>query len=303
MLNVLITGGLGYIGAHIIAEMINKSYKIIILDNLSNSNISVYNHLQNLNIFDEKNLVFYHGDLLDTNTLINIFSGHKIDIVIHNANLKSNIKSIIDPLKYYHNNISGTIYLLSIMKQFYCRTIIFTSSACIYNNNKERTPYSNTKHIQEEILHDLYKSDNNWNIVIIRCFYPVSFRYDFLVSNIKDQDNLFFKLLYNKKKLILYNNFRDYIHIIDVAKSYIYICKYITKNKYKIGLKIYNLGSGNIIGLDKLINKFQILNNTRVDVEFIKTNLNSTSYYADINNLSRDTGWKLKYSLDDMLYT
>lgn len=186
---VLLTGGLGYIGSHIVLHLLKQNRKVIIVDDLSNSNIDklqFFYKFMNDNQIKKDSFVFIKKSILDINNLINIFENYKIDCVIHLAAFKSVNESISFPLKYYNNNVNGTIQLLNVMEKYKCNNFIFSSSATVYGNsippyyeNESQTgigiinPYGQTKYMIEQILKDLYKSNPKWNIVILRYFTPL----------------------------------------------------------------------------------------------------------------------------------
>ncbi|MGL4876259.1 MAG: UDP-glucose 4-epimerase GalE, partial [Clostridium sp.] len=182
MKNILVTGGMGYIGSHTNVELLEKGYNVIILDNLCNSDERIKKRVEEITGIEPK---FYYGDILDSNILEEIFENEDIHSVIHFAALKAVGESVQKPLEYYKNNISGTLNLLNVMKRFNVKNIIFSSSATVYGEAKEMpisekserlpatNPYGKTKSMMEDILMDVYKSDDSWNIVLLRYFNPV----------------------------------------------------------------------------------------------------------------------------------
>jgi len=186
---VLLTGGLGYIGSHIAVELLNSpnNYTIIIIDNFVNSSRDKIEIINNNNKTDNDNkLLFFEINMIYEEKIDELFHQYKIDIVIHLAGLKAVGESTSKPIYYYHNNLLSTIHLLRVMEKHNCKNIIFSSSATVYGNNIApynetmnigvglTNPYGKTKYMQEEILRDLYTSDNNWNIIILRYFNPIS---------------------------------------------------------------------------------------------------------------------------------
>ncbi|MFR7763969.1 MAG: UDP-glucose 4-epimerase GalE, partial [Anaerococcus obesiensis] len=182
MKNVLITGGAGYIGSHVAVELLNKNYKVIVYDNLTNSSkISV----KRVEEITGKNIIFYEADILDEKKLSEVFEKENIDVVIHCAALKAVGESVKKPLEYYHNNISGTLSLLKIMRKYSCKNIIFSSSATVYGDPEKvpitedfpkgicTNPYGWTKSMMEQIMTDLQKSDPEWKVVLLRYFNPI----------------------------------------------------------------------------------------------------------------------------------
>ena len=180
-MKVLVTGGTGYIGSHTAAELLMSGYEVVIVDNLSNSEASVAERIARIT---GKNPAFYIGDVLDEALLDRIFSEHKIDAVIHFAALKSVPASMSNPLLYYHNNVSGTLSLCRAMHRYEVKNIVFSSSATVYGISDDKpigedaplspkNVYGNTKLMMETVLTDLYRSDPEWNVTLLRYFNPI----------------------------------------------------------------------------------------------------------------------------------
>ena len=178
---ILVTGGAGYIGSHTSVELLEKGYEIIIADNFSNSNPEILDKVKDIS---GKTFLNYNIDLLDKAQLKRIFAKNEIEAVIHFAGYKAVGESVEEPLKYYKNNLIGTLNLIEVMEEYNTKNIVFSSSATVYGDPKElpikedfplsvTNPYGRTKLMIEEILGDLYKSDNDWNIVILRYFNPI----------------------------------------------------------------------------------------------------------------------------------
>jgi len=181
-MKILITGGCGYIGSHTCVEFLNNNYEVVILDNFSNSQKDV---LDKIKTITHKEVKFYEGDMLDKNILNQIFLENKIETVIDFAAFKAVGESVAKPIEYYKNNVSSVLTLLEVMKEHNCKNLIFSSSATVYGDPKvipiteecetggTTNPYGTSKLFVEQILKDLYKSDNSWNIVILRYFNPI----------------------------------------------------------------------------------------------------------------------------------
>ncbi|NLI89915.1 MAG: UDP-glucose 4-epimerase GalE, partial [Epulopiscium sp.] len=178
---ILVTGGAGYIGSHTCIELLNEGYEVVVVDNLSNSSEESLNRVKKIT---GKDLTFYEADILDAEALDEIFSKEDIEAVIHFAGLKAVGESVEKPLAYYHNNISGTVVLCEIMKKHNVKDIIFSSSATVYGDPATvpitedfplsvTNPYGRTKLMLEKIFKDIYVSDNDWNIVLLRYFNPI----------------------------------------------------------------------------------------------------------------------------------
>ncbi len=240
-MSILVTGGTGYIGSHTVVELLNNNYEVIILDNLCNSSKDVLGKIEKIT---GKTCKFYETDIRDKEGLEKIFKENHIDSVIHFAGLKAVGESVLKPLDYYDNNVIGTIKLLEIMKEYNCKKMVFSSSATVYGNpgkskyredmgrGKASSPYGATKAIIEEILENLYSSDNEWKISILRYFNPIGAHESGIIGENPNgiPNNL---MPYIQKvaagELPVLNIFggdyetkdgtciRDYIHVVDLA--------------------------------------------------------------------------------------
>lgn len=312
---ILITGGLGYIGAHICVELLNNNYKILILDNLINSNITKLKEIEK--ITNRDNINFICLNLLNKKELTNLFKVYKINTVIHTAGYKSVADSIDNPLDYYNNNIIGFINLLTCMKENNVKNIILSSSATVYGTqvypvSEESptgigitSPYGRTKFIQEEIIKDLYKSDNSWQIVIFRYFNPVSNHQTGLLKEKSKHITNLFPLIYQtsigeKEYLDIYGDGsikRDFIHIVDIARAHILPLTKILNP----GLYIYNLGTGHPTSVNELIKSFNNTNKVIVSCKY-KDNRpgDLLCIYANVDKIKQELGWVAEYSIEDM---
>ena len=270
---------------------------------------------------------FYQIDLLDINNLEKVFENNSIDIVIHLAGLKSVGESVSNPIYYYENNLISTINLIKVMTKYNCKNLIFSSSSTVYGNqqvpykedmaigNGITNPYGKSKYMQEEFLSDLYKSDNSWNIIILRYFNPVSQKCKLLKEEPNGIPNNLFPYLvkvYNNELPILnifgndYNTkdgtcIRDFIHVVDLAEGHISACNYIILNN-NCGLKIYNLGSGNGASVMELITSFEEVNNTKLNYKIADRREGDLSEsYADASLAEKELKWKTKKTLYEMV--
>ena len=319
MKNILVTGGLGFIGSHTTVELCKNNYNVIIIDNLSNSNIEVLDKLKEIT---GKDIVFYQDDVCNKDALKKIFKKEKIDGVIHFAGFKAVGESVEMPLKYYRNNIDSTLSLLEVMEEFSCYNLIFSSSATVYGKPKSlpikedfplstTNPYGSTKLFIEHILEDLYISNNKWNITILRYFNPIGADKSGLIGeNPKDIPNnlmpYILKVVTNElPKLKIYGDdydtvdgtgVRDYIHVSDLAYGHVLALK----NKKK-GLKIYNLGTGHGTSVLELINTFEKVNKVTVNKEITcRRKGDIDACYASCDKAFNELGFKTKYNLDEM---
>ena len=263
MQTILVTGGSGYIGSHTVLELLNKGYEVVVVDNLSNSS---YESLRRVQKITGKTVTFYEKDVRDTKAMEEIFSAHKFDAVIHFAAFKAVGESCKLPLKYYDNNISGTVGLLQVMDKFGVKKIIFSSSATVYGTPERlpldeschlstTNPYGATKLMMENIMQDVHKADNEWNIILLRYFNPVGAHESGLIGEDPKgiPNNLMpFVAQVASGKLQCINVFgndydtpdgtgvRDYIHVVDLALGHIAAIEHCNES----GVHIYNLGTG-----------------------------------------------------------
>ena len=316
-MRILITGALGYIALHLCQELLNQGKEIVMIDNLSN------NPIDNLKCLNGISPIFYPIDIRDENKLQKIFESHSIDIVFHFAALKSAPESILHSLTYYDNNVSGTITLLKVMKEFGCKKIIFSSSACVYKNSPEMhkeeekiliseisNPYGKTKYMIEEILKDVCIS-YNMECMILRYFNPVgikikNFQLPIYIANLMD---VILDSILSKKKFTIFGKdyetrdgtcIRDFIHISDLISGHIYAMKYFER-KDREKIEIFNLGSGTGVTVLELVETFQRVNNISLNYDFGERRLNDVHIsLAYIQKSKEILGWTPKKSIDDM---
>mgnify|MGYP001145958946 FL=1 len=320
-MKVLLTGSCGYIGSPTFVELFDRGYEVVGIDNFSNSKREV---IDNIKKITGKDFVFYEGDVCDKTILEKIFNENKIDIVIHFAGYKAVGESTLKPLMYYRNNIDSTLSLLEVMDEYNCHNFIFSSSATVYGKPhtlpiKENfplsttNPYGTTKLTIEYILKDLYKSNNDWNIVILRYFNPVGAHKSGLIGENPNgiPNNLmpYIVKVANKEydHLNVFGNdydtpdgtgVRDYIHVVDLAVGHIKAIDDILNN---CGLDIFNLGTGNGYSVLDIVNSFEKVNNVEVPYE-IKPRRDGDidACYADPTYAYEKLGFKASHSLDDM---
>ena len=320
-MKILVTGGIGYIGSHTVVELLENNYEVIIVDNLSNSKKEVINKIEEIT---KKKIKFYEADVCDKNIMRTIFKENKIDAVIHFAGYKAVGESVEKPLMYYRNNIDSTLTLLEVMNEYNVKKIAFSSSATVYGkpevlpikeDDKLHTtnPYGSTKLMIENILRDLYKSDNNWSIAILRYFNPIGAHKSGLIGDNPNgiPNNLMpYVIKVANKELeclgVFGNDYatkdgtgvRDYIHVVDLAKGHIAALNKILSST---GCDAYNLGTGIGYSVLEIVNTFMSVNN--IDVPYkIKDRRpgDIDSCYANPAYAKEKLNWQAKLSLEDM---
>lgn len=318
---ILITGGTGYIGSHTAVNLLEQNENIIILDNLHNSKKEV---LTNIETITNKKPKFYQTDLLDINSLEQIFQKNQIDCVIHFAGLKAVGESVAEPLKYFNNNITGTINLLMTMQKYNCKKIIFSSSATVYGTTKimpltensplgVTNPYGRTKLAIEDMLRDLANADNEFGIVLLRYFNPIGAHKSGLIGENPNgiPNNLMpYICKVAKGELPQLNVFgndydtvdgtgvRDYIHVEDLAIGHV---KAYDKIKFTNGILTYNLGTGNGYSVLQVINAFETANNIKVNYKIAPRRAGDVAtVYADTRKAEAELGFKAQYGIEDM---
>lgn len=321
-MKVLVTGGAGYIGSHTVVELLDNNYDVIVVDNFSNSKPIVIDRIKEIT---GKNFKFYEVDVCDKEKLEVVFKENKIDAVIHFAGFKAVGESVSVPLKYYRNNIDSTLTLLELMDKYGVRKIVFSSSATVYGNPEElpiketarlstTNPYGTTKLYIEGILKDLYNSNNDYSIAVLRYFNPVGAHKSGLIGESPNgiPNNLVpYIVKVAKKELDHLNVFgndydtpdgtgvRDYIHITDLARGHISALKYITNHK---GIDYYNLGTGHGYSVMEMVNTFESVNHVKVPYEITSRRSGDiATCYADTSYANERLNWHAELELNDML--
>ena len=321
MSQILVTGGAGYIGSHTVVELLNVGEEVVIVDNFVNSSPEV---LEKIKKITNKEFKFYEVDILDEAKLEQVFQENDIESVIHFAGLKAVGESVSMPLEYYHNNISGTINLLRVMKKYNCKKIVFSSSATVYGNPKElpikedfplstTNPYGTTKLMIEQILKDLGKADKEFRIAILRYFNPIGAHESGLIGEVPNgiPNNIMPYIMGvaagRYEKVTVFGNdypttdgtgVRDYIHVVDLAKGHI---KAIDKIRKEEGIKIYNLGTGNGYSVLDLIQTFEKVNNLKLDYCIGKRRPGDIpACYADPSKAEKELDWKAEKGIEEM---
>ena len=318
---ILVTGGAGYIGSHTCVELLEKGFQVTVVDNLSNSKEIAIDRIKEIT---SKDLNFIKCDILDEEKLNGIFAENNFDAVIHFAGLKAVGESVEIPLDYYKNNLSGTITLCNVMKKHNVKNLIFSSSATVYGLNQNvpfkedfptsaTNPYGRSKLMIEEILTDLYKSDNNWNIVLLRYFNPVGAHSSGLIGEDPNgiPNNLMpyiSQIAVGKlKQLKVFGDdyptkdgtgVRDYIHVTDLAIGHL---KAIDQLKAGCKFKIYNLGCGHGYSVLEVINAFQKESGRKIPYQIVDRRAGDIAIsYADASLAKAELHWKTTKDITDM---
>ncbi len=318
---ILITGGCGYLGSHCAVELINAGYEVVILDNLSNSDISI---IENINLLTNNKNIFEKIDIRSKPSLSNLFKKYNFKAVFHFAGLKSIVDSIENPIMYYNNNIIGTISLLSSMEDASVNKFIFSSSATVYgdkfippwNEGMEiqmpSNPYAQTKFIIECILCNIAKKNNEFSIGNLRYFNPIGAHESGRIGeNIKNSSNLIPSILNslsNDNAIKIYGNdydtpdgtaIRDYVHVNDLIKGHLKAFQYINKKK---GYNVWNLGSGTGYSVKQVIQTFEKLLDKKFNIKYLQRRVGDLpQYWADISKAENELNWKAKYDLERMI--
>jgi len=321
-MSVLVTGGAGYIGSHTVVELLNRGEEIVIVDNFSNSKPEMLDKIKEI---AKKDFKFYEVDLLNREGLEKVFEENPdIDSVIHFAGLKAVGESVAKPVEYYHNNITGTLVLLDVMKKHNCKKIVFSSSATVYGNPKTvpiredfplstTNPYGSTKLMIEKILEDVYISDNEWSVILLRYFNPIGAHESGLIGESPNgiPNNLmpyinqvacgkldYLRVFGNDYDTIDGTGVRDYIHVVDLAQGHL---KALDKARSFNGVEAYNLGTGTGYSVLQIVKAFE--NATGVEVKYKIVDRRPgdiATCYADPSKAKNDLGWEAKKGIEEM---
>jgi len=320
-LNILLTGGTGYIGSHTAVVLANAGHSVVLFDNFSNSNQNVSHRI---NQISNQNIPCIQGDVRDTDLLIKTLTEFKINSVIHFAGLKAVGESGQEPLKYYDNNVAGSISLLEAMKQVNVKTIVFSSSATVYGEPKylpydEEHPlnpintYGRTKLQVEEILQDLAKSDPEWRIALLRYFNPVGAHESGLIGEDPNgiPNNLMpYIMQVASGKLPHLNIFgndydtrdgtgeRDYIHVMDLAEGHLAALKYLENHS---GCETFNLGTGTPVSVMELVKAFEESCGKKIPAKNVPRREGDLPiYYAEASKAKGEMGWQTSRTIEDI---
>lgn len=318
---ILVTGGAGFIGSHTCIELLNEGYEIIVVDNFSNSKPE---SLKRVCEITGKSIMIYHLDLLDSQSLEKVFLVNQIDAVIHFAGLKAVGESVKESLKYYKNNITTTIIICDLMQKYSVKKLVFSSSATVYGLPdtvpisegfplKALNPYGRTKLMVEEILQDIYISDNEWSITILRYFNPIGAHESGMIG--EDPSGTPNNLMpYITKvavgQLNVLNIFgngystkdgtgvRDYIHVVDLANGHVAA---LDKNIKSTGVNIYNLGTGIGYSVLEVVSAFESATGVKIPINITHPRPGDAAIcYADPKKAEKELNWIAKKSIHDM---
>ncbi len=320
-MTVLVTGGAGYIGSHTVIELLNSGNQVIIVDNFYNSQPEVLKRIKELSGKDFK---FYEVDVLNKEDLTKVFEENKIDSVIHFAGYKAVGESVEKPLEYYHNNLTSTFILCEVMKKFGVKNLVFSSSATVYGLNnisplKEElplsttNPYGTTKLMIEQILNDLWNSDKEWSIALLRYFNPIGAHESGRIGENPNgiPNNLMPYITQvavgKREKLSIFGSdydtvdgtgVRDYIHVVDLAKGHI---KALEKHSKINKIEAYNLGAGKGYSVLQLVEAFEKANGVKIPYAISERRAGDVATcYADSSKAKEQLGWEAEKTIEDM---
>ncbi|PEM23524.1 UDP-glucose 4-epimerase GalE [Bacillus wiedmannii] len=318
---ILITGGAGYIGSHTCIELLNNNYKIIVVDNLSNSSIESLNRVKEIT---GKQFEFYKESVLNREKMNEIFLKNNIEAVIHFAGFKAVGESTTIPLMYYYNNIISTIILCDVMQKHNVKKFIFSSSATVYGIPKTSpiteefplsvtNPYGQTKLMIEQIMRDVAKADDEWSIALLRYFNPFGAHKSGRIG--EDPNGIPNNLMPyvtqvavgKLKELNIFGNdyptkdgtgVRDYIHVVDLAKGHVKALEKVLETK---GIEAYNLGTGKGYSVLEMIKAFEEVSGRKIPYKVIGRRPGDVAVcFADVSKAKRELGWEAEYGLEEM---
>lgn len=322
MSTILVTGGAGFIGSHTCVELLEAGYDVVVVDNLSNSSRESIKRVEKIT---GKTIKFYEADIADTVTMNKVFEENDIYGVIHFAGLKAVGESVQKPLEYYKNNISGTLEMCDVMRKHGVKNIIFSSSATVYGDpeiipiteecpkGQCTNPYGWTKSMLEQILTDIQKADNEWNVILLRYFNPIGAHKSGLIG--EDPNGIPNNLMPYITKVatgqlprvnVFGNDYptpdgtgvRDYIHVVDLAIGHVNAVQKIKENP---GTKVYNLGTGKGYSVLEVIENFSKASG--VDIPYVIAERRPgdiAECYADASLAKKELGWEAKYGISEM---
>ena len=320
-MKILVTGGAGYIGSHTCIELIEAGYEVVVIDNLCNSSLESLKRVERI---VERDIPFYEVDVRDKARLTEIFEMYAFDGVIHFAGLKAVGESVEKPIEYYDTNVGGTFTLTEVMRDFNCKTFVFSSSATVYGNPqtvpiKENfplsatNPYGRSKLLIEEFLKDVFIADDTWHIALLRYFNPVGAHKSGLIG--EDPNDTPNNLMPYISQVAIgkldtlsifggdYDTYdgtgvRDYIHVIDLAKGHVNALQ-VLMNKPQV--LTVNLGTGNGYSVLDMVKAFEQASGKTVAYQIVKRRVGDiATCYADPTYAAEILGWKAEHGLEDM---
>ena len=325
-MKVLVTGGLGYIGSHTVVELIDNNYEVVIIDNLSNSELFI---LDNIERITGVRPIFYNMNLLDSQGLEEVFNSHKIDGIIHFAAFKSVSESVKNPFKYYNNNLNSLMNVLNFMNNKNIKNIVFSSSCTVYGQpdklpvseaepfKKATNPYAKTKQISEGMLEDFINFNDKVRGISLRYFNPVGAHESALIGELPKgiPDNLVPYITQTaagvREELSVFGKdynthdgtaIRDYIHVEDLAKAHLKAFNFLNDSEDKNIYEFFNVGTGIGYSVLDVINSFENINNLKLNYFFKdRRDGDIEEIYSDVKKSKKVLKWKSKRSLDDMM--
>lgn len=320
---ILVIGGAGYIGSHTVVELLNENKEVIVVDNFSNSKPEMLGKIKKIT---NKDFKFYELDYSNKEKMDKVFAENKIDSVIHFAGYKTVGESVEKPIEYYTNNVSGTLNLLDVMRKHNVKTIIFSSSATVYGDPEivpltemckiggTTNPYGSSKLFIEQILKDVYKSDNTWDICILRYFNPIGSHESGIIGEEPQgrPNNLMPYIVRvasgELEELSIFGNdyntpdgtgVRDYIHVVDLAKGHIKALEKLEKEKS--GIYIYNLGTGKGYSVLDMVHAFEKTTGQKIKYKITERRAGDiATCYADATKAKEELNWVAEKTLEDM---
>ena len=322
-MNILVTGGAGFIGSHTLIELYKAGHTAVVVDNLYNANIEALRRVAEIIGIPE--VPFVEADVRDRKALEAVFAKNRFDACIHFAGLKAVGESVEKPLEYYENNLNGTFVLLDVMRKHNCKNIIFSSSATVYGDpavipipedcpkGQCTNPYGQTKSMLEQVMIDVQKADPEWNVVLLRYFNPIGAHPSGKIGENPNgiPNNLMPYItqvaIGKRERLGVFGNdypthdgtgVRDYIHVMDLASAHVAALQAITR---KAGLAIYNIGTGQGYSVLDVVKAFIRVNKVDIPYTIMPRRAGDiATCYCNPEKAARELGWKAQFGLDDM---
>lgn len=322
-MSILVTGGAGFIGSHTCVELLNAGYEVVVVDNLYNASEKALERVEQIT---GKKVTFYEADILDRDALNAIFDKEQVESVIHFAGYKAVGESVRKPIEYYYNNITGTLILCDVMRKHNVKNIVFSSSATVYGDpafipiteecpkGKITNPYGQTKGMLEQVLTDIYVSDPEWRVVLLRYFNPIGAHKSGLIGEDPKgiPNNLVpyvAQVAIGKLKCLgVFGNdydthdgtgVRDYIHVVDLAKGHVAAIQKVEKTEP--GVLIYNLGTGKGYSVLDVVHAFEKACGKEIPYEIKPRRAGDiATCYADPTKAKKELGWVAEYGIEEM---